>query len=276
MTAHEYLKSVLESENVKLDSNLEQLNRLKQAFKELLEAQYRDRVTVYASGSFVKNTAIRSAYDLDLCAYFDKSKFYNEKEMYDDVYRLLLNKYDEHDKGGNIRRQHYSIGYVVDANRTIDIVPALRMSDDNSYATIHDTYPQSSGYTATNIHFHITQIAENKCSDVVRLLKVWKLNRDISDLKSYALELLTIKALENTNDATLLDDKVMKVWDFIIENLESIRLTDPSIHKNDLLAMLSREQKQTIIKRAKESQRGVLAAWDRIQGWKQEIPKRYY
>ncbi len=214
--------------------------------------------TPYFGGSRGKKTMIKESYDLDIVLYFPETTKYSIQNIYDKVTRYLgSSNYIIMTKNAAIRtlkREDYHI----------DIVPAKRITDSEDSAFLwrnEDGKPLK-----TSVVQHINSIREFGRRDVIKLLKLWKVRYDI-DFPSFILEQLIIRALKNNLNLPL-NDSLIQVFEFISENMETIRLVDPANINNLLTDSLSVYDKDIISKFAKwainENDLTSLDGWKRL------------
>ena len=140
--------------------------------------------------------------------------------MYSDVYGVLSEKYP-------VNKQKVSIGLTYDGDN-IDIVPARKIDEKTDDANLYIN--TTGGQIKTNIPKHKDHISQAKCRPTIKLMKIWKFRHSLH-FKSFALELLTIRALESCKSHDL-GDQVLHVLRFIRDNVENVKLVDPANTNN--------------------------------------------
>lgn len=252
-------------ENDLLNKHIQKKNEVKDALKE----KYGSNVyTPFNSGSYAKNTAINTKFDFDLISPFKRTAFGSNgtlKEMYEDVYDFLYEKYKN---DAEVRKQKVSIGleFYTDEKGDkikIDVVPGRELnqdqykSDENLNLYVYYNYGNieaGSERIKTNVQSQIRNIKDraNKEKDsirkIIRLLKVWKNTKYNYPTKSFFLELITIKAFDNSTITGNLWDKLKAVLEYIKENVikEGFTLKDPGNSSNDLADTLTDSEKQQL------------------------------
>jgi hypothetical protein len=220
MTPQQYLEQLLTKYNLG-EQEVEPIKRKRVAIEEFVKSYYGAKVaTFYYSGSYAKGTAINLKYDLDLCIYFQNTAFRTLADMYNDVYNFLGNRY-------NVNKQKVSISLIY-GNDSIDIVPARKLDDNTDDANLYIS--TTGGLIKTNIPKHKDYISKAKCRPTIKLMKIWKFRHSIH-FKSFALELLTIRALESCESDNL-GEQVWHVLKFINNNIENVKLVDPANMNN--------------------------------------------
>lgn len=240
MNSQHYLEGLLEKYNL-TENDIAPIKSQRKKIENFLKNHYCNKISnFYYSGSYSKNTAINLKYDLDLCIYFEKSAFYSPKEMFDDVCRVLSANYQ-------VRRQRVSLGLLVN-NKNIDIVPAKRMDDTTTRAYLHETSGHYEKGIQTNIPEHKKHISESQCRPLIKLMKIWKCRHHL-DYKSFALELLTIKASKNSMHSDL-ESQFRHTLKFIKENVAKINLIDPGNHENNVAKIIETVDKSSMMIKA--------------------------
>jgi len=267
---NEHLKKVLETNDLKKDKNLDRWIKKKNEVKDALDNHYsKERASKSIdAGSYAKNTANNTKFDIDACTPFkkktneDENGFSTLKEMFDDVYKFLKLEYSKDDKDlskENVRKQKVSIGlkftFEDGEELEIDIVPGRERPDHGSYnddSTDLTLYinpnkrskkeeEENKSSIMTNIKTHINLLAgSSKVHErkVARLLKVWKTEKKKNDggklIKSFMMELYTKEAFDENNDSIPngLWNKVKMVMEYIIDHIETKNLTDPANSAN--------------------------------------------
>jgi hypothetical protein len=241
MGAEQYLEQILhkysltEGEEQNLRGRRAQVEReIRREFGASVEA-------VYYSGSFAKGTATKLGSDLDLCFYFKRSAFQTLKGMYTTVFDTLL------EDGFGPRKQTVSINLTMGGNQ-VDIVPARSLGDGTNDANLYVT--TRDGLIKTNIPKQRDFLAASKARPTIKLMKIWRDRRGIS-FKSFALELLTIKALEGVGDAEPLGNQFQKSLVYAAEKAATARLVDPANSANVVSDLIPTTDKQNLASQAR-------------------------
>lgn len=236
MTENEYLEAVLRQQTLAPESpELEQLQERGNEVKSLLQNKYSTARTREA-GSKKKGTMIKASYDLDVTCYFphdDDSAGETLKGIFETVEAALQEQYVTSSKGAAIR--------VWDATGQtdfhIDVVPGRFVDGNEGDAFLH---PSSSDKQRlkTNLDVHIAHVRDSGVVDAIRLLKLWRENNHLQ-VKTFALELLAIKLLEEKKDKPL-GEQLLFVWGQFKENGDNLVVEDPANpHGNDLSELLN-------------------------------------
>ena len=248
----DYLNSVLESYRMKHIEELINIYRTKRdEIKQFLNEQYGSKIyDPFNSGSYKKHTAINTKFDLDLVVPFKHNAFSTLEKMFEDVLEKLTEKYKDET---TVKKQGVSIGLTFDEEDeiNIDVVPARETSQDSfpehKDLNLHKT--QNEGYLKTNIHAQIEHIkAKENERKVIRLLKIWKACHKYK-YKSFFIELLVIKAYDESSPQGNLWEQFKTVLNYIINNIQNKNFTlkDPGNSNNDLAQSLDSKEKRTLI-----------------------------
>lgn len=243
MSDNKYLEDVLKSQN--LSDNSDELTALRDHrgdVEELLRKHFEESSpTIRYGGSVAKGTLIRESYDLDVICYFkhdDNGGGETLKDVYYNTQAALENDYLIEEKPSALRLKSRDVSeWGTDFH--IDAVPG-RYTDEHE----SDTYLyQLSGNKCrlkTNLEVHISHVKKSGVIGAIRLLKLWRVRNGLSaSVKNFALELLTIKLLEDKKDVEL-TDQLKHVWTELRDNSDSLSIEDPANPDgNDLSELLN-------------------------------------
>lgn len=262
---NEHLKKVLKTHDISKVESLDKFIAKKNAVKKALNEKFSEEKASNSldSGSYAKNTAINTKFDIDCCIPFrkkekdDEKGFSSLKDMFDEVYKYLKNEYTEDDDDitkENVRKQKVSIGmkFNIDGEDfDMDVVPGRERpnnrdyNDNNTDLSLHIHPPNRSKKEEddnkkrikTNIKKHVELLGGTDRTHerkITRLLKVWKTERKNQNggklIKSFMMELYTKEAFDGTdvNDIPSgLWGKVKMVMNHIIDNITENDLVDP-------------------------------------------------
>lgn len=265
-----HLDSVIKTHQISKEEQL--LNKYKEKNKEVkeaLEKKYGDTIySPFNSGSYAKNTAMNTKFDFDMVSPFKRNAFGSNgtlKEMFEDVYDFLYEKYKD---VATVRKQKVSVGIEFTSYDDgdivkIDVVPGRELnqgqySDDenlNLYVYYkYGNYDAGSERIKTNVQAQIKNIKDRATSEkesirkIIRLLKVWKNTKYNYPIKSFFLELITIKAFDNKDITGNLWSKLEAVLEYIRDEVtkDSFTLKDPGNSANDLIDSLTVTERDTL------------------------------
>ena len=259
-----HLDTVIKTHQITKEKNLlDKHIQKKNEVKEALEEKYgSDVYSPFNSGSYAKNTAINTKFDFDLVSPFKRNAFGSNgtlKEMYEDVYNFL---YDKYKNDAEMRKQKVSIGleFYADSDGDkikIDVVPGRELNQDQYKDDENLKYGNiaaDSERIKTNVQSQISNIKDRADKEkdsirkIIRLLKVWKNTKGNYPTKSFFLELVTIKAFDNSTITGNLWDKLKAVMEYIKDNVtnDGFTLKDPGNSSNDLADTLTDSEKQQL------------------------------
>jgi hypothetical protein len=258
---NKHLYCVLESHKIKkeqvlLDKHISKRDEIKEA----MEEEYGTNIfTLFNSGSYAKNTAVNKKFDFDLMVPFKKDAFDTLEDMFTDVFEFLEDKYKT---SAIVKKQKVSIGleFYPDDNGDIvkiDVVPGRELNKDqyikdnklNLY--VNQTFGKLNigfDYIRSNIQAQINHIKDRATKEkdtirsIIRLLKVWKINRN-QQIKSFFIELITIKAIDSTETSGDLWDRLKKVLEFFRDEVKTVSLPDPGNTSNEVADTLADYEK---------------------------------
>ena len=245
MNSQEYLENVLWKH--KLDEGeVERIKNIRKEVENKLKNIYGSKIEkIIYSGSYAKNTAVDLKYDVDLCIYFKNDSFSTLFMMYNDVFTVLRKNFPKY----RIRKQNVSLRLVLSDNRSIDIVPVRSFEDGTGDANLYSS--KTNGPIKTNIRKHIEYISKSKTRPIIKLIKIWKIEHNIH-FKSFALELLVIKALSSSNSNDY-GTQFLEVLEYIRDNAATVKLIDPANSNNNVSDSIDYVDKFNISKHARSS-----------------------
>lgn len=245
---NEHLKKVLDTHDINKVESLNKFIAKKNEVKNALNDKFSDTKASNAidSGSYAKNTAINTKFDIDCCIPFRKK----EKEE-DKGYSSLKDMFDDITKE-DVRKQKVSIGmkFNIDGEEfDMDVVPGRERPSNNDYnsnntdLSLHIHPPNRSKKEVddnktrikTNIKKHVELLGGSERTHerkITKLLKVWKTERKNQNggklIKSFMMELYTKEAFDEADEIPNgLWEKVKMVMNHIIDNITENDLVDP-------------------------------------------------
>jgi hypothetical protein len=187
------------------------------------------------SGSFVKDTAIRSGTDIDLFVSLRPDTPATLKEIYTTLANAMQNA------GYTPRKQNVSINVRV-GGYDVDLVPAKRQDNQSSD---HSLYRRKADtWTNTNVNKHIATVRTGGRLLETRVLKLWR-NQKGLEFPSFYLELTAIDALRYSQLGTL-SDRVRRVLEYLRDSFVNARVVDPANTNNIISDDLTVAEKNVI------------------------------
>lgn len=207
-------------------------------------------------GSIAKGTQLNTSYDVDLVIPFKYGVFTLE-DLAKDLLKFFRKEFSDAQLD-QVRNQRVSVGLTYSKlfgrDIRLDVVPGREVGKGayrkDKNLMLFDWNEKT--HFQTNIAKQIKHVkgSHQEARKVIRLLKIWKENSELSKLKSFAIELLVIGAMKNkklqthTDIALLLDH----VADHIQSRIETRRLVDPG-NSNNVVSNLLSDHQRTLIGR---------------------------
>lgn len=280
MDRNAYLDDVLFSYSMKhIEKRTNAYKAVAKELRDAIEANYMDKMYgTFYSGSIAKHTAVNTNFDIDFVAPFMRDSFGTLEEMYRSVYEFLdyyvknTPKYTGH---VYLRKQTVSIGFeytvTIDEMQemmSIDVVPGRELTQGD-YLNSRDLNlyffdrnwgfgSEDSSYQKTNIHAQFEELCQKTIErQIIRLLKIWKKSNNI-DIKSFVLELFTLKAMDGYEPQDLWTT-LLYVLEYISKHAEdtSCHLLDPGNNNNDVLAKMDQLKRRYIADNVKSLLQGI-------------------
>ena len=249
METEEYLKKILENQNIANDSKeMKELQATRGNVESLLKESFEgSNPTIRYGGSKIKGTMIKESYDLDIICYFkhdDNGAGESLKDIYNSVKVALEKNYFVEPKKSALRLKSKDVQDRMDFH--VDVVPGRYIDDSET-----DSYIYQSGAEAekdrlkTNLDIHIKHIRDSGLTDVIRLVKLWKIRVGLN-LKTFVLELLVVKYAKKSQKNPL-SEGLTSFWQHLKDHQDDITVEDPANPEgNDLSEMLTSGIKQLL------------------------------
>ena len=265
MTDNQYLEAVLREQTLAPGSpELKELQQRRKEVETLIRESFGDPPAIREGGSKAKGTMIKASYDLDLTCYFpheEDDAGQTIKEIYESVESTLIEKYAVTRKGVALR--------ITDAEDRrdfhIDVIPGRFVDGDDGDVFL---YPSSGDKERlkTNLEVHIEHIRGSGVIDPIRLMKLWRCRNGIN-VKTFALELLTVKLLESKKQKSLAD-QLLHVWEQLRDYSNEISIEDPANPEgNDLSELFNDAVKAELSVTAEKTLRLIdESGWEAVFG----------
>jgi len=241
MSTNDYLEKILSLQDMSEDSvELKKLQEHRGNVEKILRQAFPgSRASIRYGGSKAKGTLNREAYDLDIICYFSHAGTHagtNLKDIYTNVSNALSPHYYIEPRTSAIRLKDQ-------ADRTsdlhIDVVPGRFVDDSESDCFLHQEGVEKERLK-TNLDVHISHVRDSGVVPAIRLLKLWKVRRQLR-IRQFVLELLTIKIL-NEHEKEELASQLERVWKEVAQSTLPIAVKDPANPDgNDLSPLLTPE-----------------------------------
>lgn len=250
MSTNEYLQKVLKSQKLENDE-LEALKKNRGEVEKVLRDKFGSGPTIRYGGSKAKGTMIRDSYDLDIICYFesdDTSAGDTLKDIYDSVKKCLDSTYYVEPKKSALRIETKEEKVYFH----IDVVPGRYTDEKKEDVFLY----QSNGdkdRLQTNLQKHINYVKDSGLTDVIKLIKYWKIRNGLQ-IKTFILELLVIEILKDTEESEGLDICLKKFWEQLKDKVDEIEIEDPANPTgNDLSELFDDSIKDSLSSLAKRA-----------------------
>ena len=169
---------------------------------------------------------VRTSYDGDLTCYFphEDEEDLTLQDLYDEVEQVLQADYVVERKPSALRiRAKAPDSYYEDLH--LDVVPGRFTDEDQGDVFLHRTTGEKERLK-TNLQVHVEHVKKSGVRPAIRLAKVWNVRHGV-DAKTFILELLIVKLLEDKKNAPL-PDQLLHVWTEMRDNSADLAVQDPA------------------------------------------------
>jgi hypothetical protein len=228
MKPNDYLKKILEQQTFGDDEQeLKDLRQRRINVEKALRKHFTNaNPSIRWAGSMAKGTMIRESYDGDMTCYFghdENAAGSTLEEIYDNAVAALSVDFQVERKASAIRvrdKKEWS------NDLHVDVVPGRFTDDKDADVFLHRTTGDKQRLK-TNLQVHIDHIKESGVTDAIRLLKLWKVRNGLDAAKTFVLELLVVKLLDQ-NASDELDSQLIRVWTEFRDHAERLTVEDPA------------------------------------------------
>ena len=238
-----YLEQILQRQRLPAQSE-STLRRLRDELEAVLRGNWKTGdPRFYYGGSFGKRTMIRESFDLDLVVYFPQTNQFTVRAFYEGVEKRLK------ERGYVTHRHNVAIRLPYDDGFHIDVVPGRSMDNDYKYANLYSSEQETT--KQTSIKIHIEHIRNGGHQEIIKLMKLWRLRHGVA-IGSFVLEIAIGQALYNCR-ATSLEERMLRVIEYLRDSFPSARLVDPANSNNVVSEDVSRADKEAVRNAARKS-----------------------
>ncbi len=234
-TNEEFLAKLLVSYELAPEQK-EFLEKNKQKVEQALKSNLSEKISFFYGGSEAKNTSIKLNYDLDVVVYLESGSKDRAKGFYEKVGETIRKKLK--------KPKQNSIGWEIPfkANFQLTVIPGVKTSEKDKRAFFFN--PTTEKIVETNMELQVDYVHNSERTDVIRLVKLWKARREVP-IDNFLLEAMVIEACKGI-DRKKLEKQVMRVFNYINENIDSKPVLDPANPQHNLTDEISPETKQKI------------------------------
>ena len=238
MNPEDYLAAILAKQTfADDDQELSALRDRREQVRALLGGRFSScSPSIRQAGSMAKGTMIREAYDLDMTCYFpegEQAAGATLKDIFENVERVLGENYHIQRKASAIRLRAAS-DWSTDLH--IDVVPGRFIDSKKSDVFLYRTTPDKARLK-TNLQTHVDHIRESGVRKAIRLLKLWRVRNGLASAKTFVLELLVVKLLEEMESEPI-SEQLTHVLSELKERASALSVEDPANSGNDLTPTL--------------------------------------
>ena len=238
MNPNDYLKKILEAQTFDNDDQeLKDLRQRRNDIEKKLRSQFSTSdPSICWAGSMAKGTMICESYDGDMTCYFsndDEKAGKTLQEIYNSVEKALQEDYHIERKASALRVKDKK-DWSNDLH--IDVVPGRYTDKTKGDVFLHRTTGDKQRLK-TNLQTHIDHIRDSGVTDAIRLMKLWKVQNGLDAAKTFVLELLVVKLLEDQKSSDL-STQLKHIWSEFRDNSENLTVEDPANPNNDLTPSL--------------------------------------
>lgn len=191
-------------------------------------------LSIKASGSYAKGTAIQGGTDVDLFCSVSSTTPDSLEAIQDTLFNALQAR------GYSPKRQNVSIGLFA-AGYKVDITPGKKRENGGNN---HSLYSRKNGsWIQTNVDLHINFVKSSGRIPEILWLKRWRRDADIN-WPSFHLELFCIRTLKGAQRGNLVSN-VITVLRALTTDLD-FSLTDPANTNNDVSYTMTYVEKSAL------------------------------
>ena len=188
------------------------------------------------AGSYTKGTAIRGDTDLDIFVSLRRHTPGSLKDVFDNLSHTL------HGYGLGVEQRNVSVRTWL-GGLAVDVVPGRQQGGVGEYHSLYSR--RRDAWIQTNIRTHITLVKGSAFRREIRLLKIWRQNREL-DFPSFYLELCVLDALRGTKTLAL-SRTIWALLSYLTDEFAERRLVDPANSGNVVSDELSDKEKAHIV-----------------------------
>jgi hypothetical protein len=231
MSNQPYFTNLLQTQ-VLSTTEVQGLQNLRDQIQTQLSA-FQGQPRFYYGGSYGKDTIIRASYDLDIVMYWSHDSGYT----IDGIFNAVGTELKKHWK--YVQQKNVAWSLPFEGGFHVDVVPGRAIDTTFKYANLWRS--QTAQTLQTSIKVHIDHVRKSARRDVIRLLKLWKVRRQVP-VKSFVLEILAVNGASGTTFAEI-EPQLTAALVHIRDNVLTGRIIDPANTNNDLAATMSAAEK---------------------------------
>lgn len=231
MSNEPYLRGLL-AEQIPGDGELRALRALREQIEGKLSG-LAGSPRFYYGGSYGKDTIILAGYDLDIVMYWPHDCGYTLEGIFNAVGKMLKGHWTY------VSPKNVAWTLPFQGGFHVDVVPGRALDGTFQYANLFRS--QTGQPLQTSLKVHIDAVRKSGRRELVRLLKLWKVRRNVP-VKSFVLELLGIEGAKATS-LTEFEPQLIAALAHVRERIAAGRFIDPANSSNDLGDAMSAPEK---------------------------------
>ena len=235
MTNENYLREILDGQDL-TENQKSNLMRLRDKIEGQLRSGIKGTPKAYYGGSYAKNTMIKASYDLDIVLYWPSDSPYSLQSLYRVAESVLDKNWDV------VKKKKVGLEIPFKGDFHIDVIPGKFSSKDENYAYLYNN--KTRGRFQTSIYVQVDYVKKSKRQDAIRLMKLWKKRKNVP-IKTFILEICVIEGCKGI-DRSKLEYQLIATIKYIRDNIQNIRMLDPTNSNNIISDDLSKETKNRI------------------------------
>jgi hypothetical protein len=231
MTNEQYFQGLLAGQAL-TSSETNALRSLRDKIQGQL-ATFQGSPRFYYGGSYGKDTIIRASYDLDLVMYWPHDCGY----ALGDIFSAVATELRKHWKV--VQQKNVAWTLPFEGGFHVDVVPGRAIDATFRYANLYRSTAGSS--LQTSIKVHIDAVRKSGRRELIRLLKLWKVRRNVP-VKSFVLEILGVEGAKGTS-MTDLEPQLAAALTHIRDRILTANIVDPANSNNNLGETMTAQEK---------------------------------
>ena len=235
MINEEYLREILNQQELTDNQILNLENQRDAILQELLE-EIGGNPTIYNAGSYAKGTMIQAGYDLDIVLYWSYNFHLSPQNLFNEV-GIVLQRNSRYPRPKKVGWEIPFPGYF-----HIDVIPGKQILNQQNLAYLYNN--EIGGRFRSSVKMQVNHVKKANRQDIIKLMKLWKIRIDVP-IKTFILETMIIDACKGL-DRSLLEHQLNHAFEYISDNILTIKVLDSANSNNIISNNISQEDKDRI------------------------------
>ena len=232
-TNEQYLRQLVEGQEP-LGKQLDNLKTLSSRLGEFIKKRLKDDVSIYLGGSKERNTLLREKPDLTIGIYWPEDSVKSLEEIHALVGKSLKKKWSK----TSAKNLGWNVMYKEDFY--FAVIPGMIIDEKTQKAIFY--WESAEELIETSLKLQDNYIKENDRGNIIRLLKLWKLRKNVP-ISDFILELMCINACKGIN-RTEFEKQASRMFNYIHDNIENLNIYDPVNEENLVSDMMDDASKK--------------------------------